>query len=179
VLKGNHGEVTTAVAYWVDDCLGDAPPETREVEKRHGRIELREYWWVAAAELAPYVVEAFGWQALKLCGRVRRRRRFTYETDWSHDETNYVIFGTRWEVLPPTRQCSHWLRHHWAIENRGFWVLDVTYGEDRNHARKIALPLSKIRRTAINLLRLHGFRFIPDGQRVAAARTDRGLSWLL
>ena len=178
MLKGNHGEVTPAVAYWVDDCLGATPPDTTELDKRHGRIELREYWWVSAGELAPYVAEMYGWLDVVRCGRVRRRWRSNHETTWTHDETSYVILGSRREVLPPPDACTRYLRQHWAIENRGFWVLDVTYGEDRNHARKIALPLTKIRQTAINLIRQQGFRFVPDGQRRAAARADRGLAWL-
>lgn len=56
-------------------------------------------------------------------------------------------------------------------------MLDVTYGEDRNHARKIALPLSKLRCVALNMIRQMGFRYVPDGHRAAAARTDRGLAW--
>ena len=178
MLKGNHGEVTPAVAYWVDDCLGPAPPGTTELDKQHGRIELREYWWVGAGELASYVAEMYGWLDVVRCGRVRRRWRKLHETAWTHDETSYVILGTRREVLPPLHACNRYLRQHWAIENRGFWVLDVTYGEDRNHARKIALPLTQLRQTAINLIRQQGFCFIPDGHRAAAARSDRGWSWL-
>jgi hypothetical protein len=37
------------------------------------------------------------------------------------------------------------------IENRVLWVLDMTYSEDRNHARKIALPLRKLRCLAVNV----------------------------
>jgi hypothetical protein len=178
VLKGNHGEVTEAVRYWVDVLKGQAPPDYITSEKRHGRLELREYWWAEAAELEPYVAETYGWRGLKLCGKVRRRHRRLHQADWESDETSCWVYLSLRDP-PDGAQCCSWLRQHWGIENRVFWVLDVTYGEDRNHARRIGLPLTKIRHTAINILRHLQFRYIPDGQRTAAARPDRGLEWLL
>jgi len=80
------------------------------------------------------------------------------------------------EVTP--RQLSQWARGHWEIENCVFWVLDVTYQEDRSHARKIGGLLHTIRCMAINVIRRQGFRYVPDGRRSASARSDRGLAWL-
>ena len=157
---------------------GEAPATYVETGKSHGRIEQREYWWIPSAELEPYLAETYGWTGIQLCGRVRRKRRALRATQWEEVEEHFVIYGSRQSDLPSAQQCSHWLRHHWEIENRIFWVLDVTYGEDRNHARKIALPLSKIRCLAINVIRQQGYRYIPDGQRAASARSDRGLAWL-
>jgi hypothetical protein len=57
-------------------------------------------------------------------------------------------------------------------------VLDVTYQEDRNHARKVGWPLHAIRCVAINIIRQQGFCYVPDGHRAASARPDRGLAWL-
>jgi predicted transposase YbfD/YdcC len=42
---------------------------------------------------------------------------------------------------------------HWEIENCVFWVLDMTYQEDRSHARKIGGLLHTIRCMAINVIR--------------------------
>lgn len=71
------------------------------------------------------------------------------------------------------------LRRHWTIENGLFRVRDVSYNEDRWHARIIAPVLSQFRNTAINLIRREGFRYIPDAWRTFASRPDRGLSLLL
>ena len=177
MLKGNHGEVTEAVDYWIDALKGAGPPDRVTYDKRHGRLERREYWWVAADELAPYVAETYGWSGLKLCGRVRRSRRRLSHADWESVETSCWVYLSS-HAPPEGWTCCQWLRQHWQIENRIFWVLDVTYGEDRNHARVIALPLTKLRHTAINVLRQLPFPYIPDGQRAAAARPDRGLAWL-
>jgi hypothetical protein len=178
VLKGNHGEVTPAVAEWVSEQVGAAPPDYSETNKGHGRIEQREYWWCASAELTPYLATEYGWHDVQVCGRVRRKRRPLYAETWQEIEEHVLIYGSRAETLPTAQQCSQWLRRHWEIENRVFWVLDVTYNEDRNHARQIALPLSQVRCLALNVIRQQGFRYVPDGHRAAAAREDRGLAWL-
>ena len=72
-----------------------------------------------------------------------------------------------------------WWRGYREIENRIFWVRDGSYGEDRNHARAVALALSSLRTVALNLIRHLGFRFIPDGWRALVARPDRGLTLLI
>ncbi len=54
----------------------------------------------------------------------------------------------------------------------------MTYSEDRHHARKVTLPLSKLQCLALNVIRQRDYRYVPDGHRAAAARADRGLAWL-
>jgi hypothetical protein len=68
----------------------------------------------------------------------------------------------------------------WSLGDRKlcFLVLDVTYQEDRSHARKIGGLLHAIRCMAINVIRCQGFRYVPDGRRSASARSDRGFTWL-
>ena len=46
-------------------------------------------------------------------------------------------------------------RGHWAIENRGHWVLDVILKEDssRLRAKRAARNLAVVRRMVLNLLR--------------------------
>lgn len=167
------------MAYWLEVQLGTAPPEYVEIEKRHGRVEKREYWWTASGELEAYLAQEYGWEGVKMCGRVRRQRQSLHSHSWTEIETHEVVYGSRSARLPTVEQCSQWLRGHWAIENRVFWVLDVTYGEDRNHARKTGLALSKLRCIALNVIRRLGYRYVPDGHRAAAARSDRGLTWLM
>lgn len=175
-LKGNHGEVTEAVSYWLEDQIGDAAADHVEVHKQHGRIEERSYWWVGDPEFTTYLADAYGWPDVLVCGRVVRKRRPLQAPEWTEVETHVLIYGSRQPTLPTPEQLSRWVREHWDIENRVFWVLDVTYGEDRNHARKIALPLSKLRCLALNVIRHRGYRYIPDGHRAANARPDRGLA---
>ncbi len=166
------------MADWLAMRLGESAPQIVETHCGHGRIEQREYWWCASGELEAYLAEEYGWPGVQVCGRVRRKRRALQADTWQAVEEQVLIYGSRWTKLPLAAQCSAWLRRHWEIENRVFWVLDVTYNEDRNHARQIALPLNILRCTALNIIRQCGFRYIPDGQRAAAAAPDRGLAWL-
>jgi hypothetical protein len=120
LLKGNHGEVTEAVAYWLEVQVADAPQDHVETNKGHGRIERREYWWCASEELEAYLATEYGWRGVQLCGRVRRKRRPTHSDTWQEIEEHVVVYGSLAPELPTAAQCSRWLRQHWSIENRIF-----------------------------------------------------------
>jgi len=124
-----------------------------------------------------YLEQEFGWPEVRWYGRWRRRRALLYSGEWSTKEV-VVIYGGKGGLNPTPQQLSRWVRGHWEIENGVFWVLDVTYQEDRNHARKVGRPLHAIRCVAINVIRQQGFFYVPDGHRAASARPDRGLAWL-
>ncbi len=122
-----------------------------------------------------YLERELGWPQVRWYGWVKRQRKRLRSGEWSEEEVVW-IYGGKKEVTP--RQLSQWARGHWEIENCVFWVLDVTYQEDRSHARKIGGLLHTIRCMAINVIRRQGFRYVPDGRRSASARSDRGLAWL-
>lgn len=71
-------------------------------------------------------------------------------------ETAYGITS-----LPPERADAHTVlrltREHWGIENRVFYVRDVTFGEDPCRVRTGAAPLvlSTLRNVALNVLNHH------------------------
>ena len=56
-------------------------------------------------------------------------------------------------------------RSHWEIENRLHWVRDVTFDEDRSQIRKKngAKVMASLRNLVISILRLLGFRYVPEG----------------
>lgn len=58
-------------------------------------------------------------------------------------------------------------REHWEIENRVHHVRDVTYDEDRCRIRTQNGPrmMASIRNLAISIIRLMGFRYLPDAIR--------------
>ena len=76
------------------------------------------------------------------------------------------------------QQALECLRGHWEIENRLYWVRDVSFPEDRLPGREVAPGLSAIRNLALNLIRSLGCRFVVDAFRALSARADRGLSLL-
>jgi len=152
-------------------------PDAVQVGKGHGRVERREVWVVESGELGAYLAQEYGWPDLRWCGRIRRFRKGIGEEEWKEVREHLWVAGGNLKALTGDRAAAL-LRGHWGIENRVFRVRDVDYDEDRLHGRAIGLALSAVRDIAINLLRRMGFRYIPDGQRDMAARSDRGLSLL-
>jgi len=71
-------------------------------------------------------------------------------------------------------------RGHWEIENRVHYVRDVSFDEDRSRVRAGSGPrlMASIRNLVISILRLLGFRYIPEGTRYFAMRIDRALELL-
>lgn len=154
---------------------GTSQPDVVQVNKGHGRIERRELWAVPSGELGAYLEREYGWPAVAWCGRIRRRRRPSNRSEEASIEEHSWVFGSRTVEASP-QIIAQWLRGHWTIENGVFRVLDVSYDEDRLHARKTGIVLSKVRHAAINLIRSLGYRYVPDGWRGISARTDYGLT---
>jgi hypothetical protein len=49
-VKENHGELREALKVAIEIEKGKAPPDVIEHDRGHGRLEIREYWWVKAEE---------------------------------------------------------------------------------------------------------------------------------
>ncbi len=109
------------------------------------------------------LADEYGWSDVPWCGLGRCRWRHVYEDQWREEERIFV-FSSRGDRSPTPEQLSQWAREHWHVENRLFWVLDVTYREDRQHARRIGPVLHFLRAVAIGLIRWQGFRDVPDGR---------------
>ncbi len=112
--------------------------------KAHGRIETRTL--TRSTALRNYV----DWPDLAQAFKLVRQRTLRGKTTI---ETAYGITS-----LPPDRADADTLlrltRQHWGIENRVFYVRDVTFGEDHCRVRTGAAPiiLSTLRNLALNLL---------------------------
>jgi hypothetical protein len=155
------------------------PPQADRIEdnKGHGRIERREVWCVNSADLEEYIQKEFGWEKMRLVGKIRCSRKRTRDTQWRSQET------TTWvSSLDPARttpqQIAAGLRHHWTIENGIFYVRDVSYGEDRSHARLIGVAMSAIRNLAISIIRRAGYPFMTDAWADISNLPDLGFSLL-
>ena len=112
--------------------------------KAHGRMETRAL--TRSTALAGYV----DWPELGQAFRLVRKRALRGKT------TTQTVFGIT--SLPPdhadARTLLHLTRQHWGIENRVFYVRDVTLGEDHCRVRTGSAPviLSTLRNVVINLL---------------------------
>ena len=176
-MKGNQPELLQAVTLWLQHEIrqGDQPDVT-ETNKGHGRLEKRELWIVESQELGAYLEQEYGWPGLRWSGRVKRRRRKLRQQEWQEEEVVWIAGGA-WPGLSG-EQALQALRGHWEIENRVFWVRDVSGNEDRLHGRAIGFGLSVLRSIAVNIVRACGYLYIPDGWRAMAACADRGLALL-
>ena len=53
---------------------------------------------------------------------------------WSEDWVTVVTSLAPTQAVP--QAILRWMRQHWMIENRGHYVPDGSYGEERHHGRQ-------------------------------------------
>lgn len=161
---------------WQRPALQLSPPDWQSVEKRHGRLERRQLGMVACTPaMQAYLRQAFGWPGVQWCGWLRRQRHTAGRTT---DSLQLWIAGAAFDWSLSAAQAASYLRQHWSIENRVFYVRDVTMQEDQLHGRTIGPSLSSLRNVALNLLRTLGTDYIPDARRHVAALPDLGFHLL-
>jgi len=156
-VKANQPDLLEAlVGAFADD--GVSPWERKRVAaerqtavtttKAHGRIETRTL--TRSTALRDYV----DWPDLGQAFRLARQRTVRGRT------TTETVYGIT--SLPPDEADAETLLHvtrtHWGIENRVFYVRDVTFGEDGCRVRTGSAPmiLSTLRNVALNLLNWSG-----------------------
>ncbi len=116
------------------------------VEKGRGRIETRRSW--QSGDIAWFADRAV-WEALRSVGVVEAVREIPGRAPGT--ERRYYLGS-----LPPDiARFARAVRGHWAVENQLHWSLDVSFAEDRSHARTrhAATNLATLRRITLNLLR--------------------------
>jgi predicted transposase YbfD/YdcC len=92
---------------------------------------------------------ADGWTGLRTIGRVRAER---HRPDGTVETEDRLFFSS----LPaePERLLRA-VRHHWHVENKLHWSLDVAFREDDSRVRTghAAQNLAVVRRLAVSLLK--------------------------
>ena len=139
-------------------------------EKNRGRYERRTLTSTTALN------EFLDWPGVRQVYRLVRERtvRGVAET-----ETVYGITSLSREKADAAKLLKL-ARSHWHIENRLFYVRDVTFGEDHCRVRGGSAPenLATVRNAAISLLRRQGVPNIAAVLREHALRLPRLLSRL-
>lgn len=180
VVKLNQREIKAVLDEWIHEAVMVAehrrPADASTREKSRGRLEERELWVTSAGELAAYLAHEWGWWHVQQVGWIRRRQRRRPTQAWQEQELTFVTSLTSAQAT--SQDLLRLLRQHWLIENRVHYVRDVSYGEDRLHARKTAQVLAWARNLAMGILRRHHFKYIPDGWRFASAHPQAVLGWL-
>lgn len=120
----------------------------RQVNKGHGRLEIRECWTLADPDYLDYLRRRAEWKSLQTLIRVRAERHIGQRRSV---ETRYYISSLA-NNAPKLLQC---IRAHWGIENGLHWVLDIAFREDESRVRKDHGPenMAVLRHIALNLLK--------------------------
>jgi predicted transposase YbfD/YdcC len=147
-LKGNQSTLHDSVEDFFavamkGDFAGVEYDYTEEVDKDHGRLEVRRYWITEDLRTLP---ETPLWKGLRSIGMVER---YCTIGDTETVEQRYYINSIGAEA----ERFAHAVRDHWGVENRLHWRLDVVFGEDASRIRKGNAPaiMTSIRHLCMNL----------------------------
>jgi predicted transposase YbfD/YdcC len=166
-LKGNQGSLREAVEDFLttaqaNQFAGVVHDYVEEVEKDHGRLEIRRYWITEELRTLP---DTKNWEGLRSIGRVERE---CLQGDTHTVEQRYFINSIPAQAKP----FAHAVRGHWGVENPLHWRLDVVFGDDANRIRKGHSPamMTSIRHLCMNL-------FEREASAMSLAKKRRKAAW--
>ena len=116
------------------------------LDKGHGRIERRQYWYT-------HDIEGLGtaqrWRGL--AGMVMCRATRTVKGESSVEDRYFITSAKHDDV----GKIAESIRAHWGIENSLHWVLDVAFNEDQCRIRigYAAENMATIRKIALNIVK--------------------------
>lgn len=165
-LKGNQSNLHEAVEDYFTTAQQHAfkavpHTYTEEVDKDHGRLEIRRYWITEDLATLPNVET---WTGLRSIGMAVRECTQGGQTTV---EQRFFIAS----IPADAKLFAKAVRQHWGIENTLHWRLDVTLSEDQSRIRKGNGPamMTSIRHLCINLFEREGSKLsLPKKQNKAA-----------
>jgi len=145
-LKGNQETLHEDVKLYFE--AAEKEPQfyplnrTATIDKGHGRIERREYFFTTDVE---WIVNRDEWADLNAIGMVKGTRIIN---NTKSVENRFFITS-----LTDVERFSAAARLHWGVENNLHWCLDMNFDEDRCRMRKdnSGENLAVIRHVALNL----------------------------
>jgi predicted transposase YbfD/YdcC len=173
-----EGDLLAAIADAFDD-EGTSPREQKLARaerqtavasnKGHGRTETRTL--ISTTSLSNGYVD---WPNLGQCFKLVRERTLHGQTT---SQTVYGITSMNRQQADAERLLKL-TRQHWGIENRVFYIRDMSFGEDACRARTGTAPhvLSYLRNAALNLLNRAGINNKAAALRRHAAHPDEALA---
>lgn len=169
-LKANQGGLYEQVADFMEKQHTQLPVY-KSINKDHARGEERK---VYVAQNLALVDEAEQWKDLRSLAMVERIR---HTNKGIKRQVQYYISS----LEPTAEQMAHYVRGHWAIENKLHWQLDFTFHEDDCRVRKNNGPanLHLVRKWALHLLKKDPQKISIKRKRKKAARNTDYLKQIL
>ena len=143
-LKGNQGTLLQDAELMEREA---APvSESEEVDKGHGRVETRS---CKVYEPTEWIRQNHEWKGLQSIVKITAVR-------WNAVSKEETV-ETRWYIssLDSKADFIRYIRGHWGVENSLHWVLDMSFGEDRQRKRAgmAAENFALVRKFSLNILR--------------------------
>ncbi len=168
-LKGNHQLLYEDTKLLFEDAIGEdfaVPMDFYEQENRgHGRVEHRKYSSVEVDGL-DFLRGKEDWKGLRtiVCVESRRCTRDTESV-----EMRYYISS-----LGKINLIARSIRHHWNVENKLHWVMDMDFDEDACRVRIDHAPenFAMLRQIAHNLIKKESSKNISVRRKVNKAGWD-------
>ena len=152
-LKGNQGtlhqDVKDLFAHAFETQFQDIKHDFHQtLDNGHGRQEIRRCWTISDPDFLTFINPKHKWAGLQSIGLVEAERHLA---DTVTKESRFFIASLDGQAA----QFALAVRHHWHIENRLHWVLDIAFREDDAPIRKGfgAQNMAILRHIALNLLR--------------------------
>jgi len=150
-VKGNQGilaeDVETEFKHAMAEDFAHLEHHYYEtLDKGHGRIEQRQYWYTQDIE---GLGSAERWPGLR--GMLMCRSTRTVKGETSVEERYFITSAKDGDVATLAES----IRAHWGIENSLHWVLDVAFNEDQSRIRigRAAENMNIIRKIALNTIK--------------------------
>lgn len=120
----------------------------KQVNKGHGRLEIRQCWATSDQEYLAYLRQGQQWSGLKTLAMIVTQRQTGNQVEV---KTRYFISS----LAAPAKTILKTKRSHWSIENQLHWVLDIAFREDHSRVRKDHAPenFAILRHMALNMLK--------------------------
>jgi len=131
----------------------------------HGRAENRKCWAVSVDQLE-WFTHAKDWKGLASIACVESTRRLR---DTESVEKRYFISSLR-----NVKAIAKSIRHHWNVENKLHWVMDVDFDEDACRVRADHGPenFALLRQIAHNLLKQESSKSVSVRRKIKKAGWD-------
>ena len=166
-LKGNQSNLHEAVEDFFTIAYhhsfkGVAHDYFEEVEKDHGRFEIRRYW---VSDNLITLPNTSLWEGLNSIGMVERE--CTQGESYSIERRYFIN-----SIKPDGKLFAKAVREHWGVENPLHWRLDVIMGDDASRIKKDngATIMTTIRHLCMNL-------FECESSKMSLAKKHRKAGW--